>query len=76
MPEEVTGVPSANWICTGHIVRIVKHPDDPVLGVAVQFELYEVSRSRKSHWATGAGVRGPLIPPSEPEQTEEELSHK
>ena len=23
MPEEVTGVPPAQWLCTGHVVRVV-----------------------------------------------------
>jgi len=23
MPKEVTGVPAAQWLCTGHVVRVV-----------------------------------------------------
>ena len=67
MPEEVTGVPAANWLCTGRVVRIEKDTENARLGVAIQFDFYEVSRSQKSHWGTGAGVRGPLVPQGEPE---------
>jgi PilZ domain len=44
MPEVVTGVPEAVWLCSGHVVRV-----DPIdslwgkLGVSVQFDCYEVS---------------------------------
>jgi hypothetical protein len=76
MPEEVTGVPAAHWLCAGRVVRIVQHSDDTALGVAVQFDLYEVSRSQKPHWATGAGIRGPLIPKSESEETNRTLDHR
>jgi len=46
MPESVTGVPSAHWLCLGHVVRLV-HGDaaDPRRGVGVQFDCYEVSRA-------------------------------
>jgi hypothetical protein len=63
MPEEVTGVPSAHWLCVGHVVRVVemesprgKH------GVGVQFDYYEVSRSERPRWAIPVGLRGPFVP--------------
>src|SRR5262249_3174667 len=67
MPEEVTGVPAAQWLCTGHVVRVV--PMDPQTGkrqgVGVQFDFYEVSRSERPQWAMGVGLRGPVVPLSE-----------
>jgi hypothetical protein len=49
MPEEVTGEPTTEWRCTGHVVRIDK-PDSRTckLGVGVQFDCYEVSRVQES----------------------------
>jgi len=64
MPEEVTGVPAAQWLCTGHVVRVV--PSDSQTGkrqgVGVQFDFYEVSRFERPQWAMGAGLRGPVVP--------------
>jgi len=56
MPEEITGEPTNEWLCSGHVVRI--EPFDSVrgkLGVGVQFDCYEVSRqperqSASRHW--------------------------
>jgi Tfp pilus assembly protein PilZ len=63
MPEAVTGVPAAQWLCTGHVVRIVPAdlPERPC-GVGVQFDFYEVSRAKRPHWSMGVGLRGPMIP--------------
>jgi PilZ domain len=46
MPEEVIGEPTSEWRCTGHVVRIeaIKAKAGN-LGVGVQFDCYEVSRS-------------------------------
>lgn len=45
MPEAVTGMPPAQWLCTGHVARVVpmKSPKSPY-GIGVQFDCYEVSR--------------------------------
>lgn len=45
MPEEVTGQPTTEWRCTGHVVRIehVASPGDK-FGVGVHFYCYEASR--------------------------------
>ena len=63
MPEEVTGVPPAQWLCTGHVVRVVpldsQHGKN---GVGVQFDFYEVSRPERPQWAMGVGLRGPVAP--------------
>ena len=43
MPEEITHKPTAEWICTGHVVHV--RPLSALkgsLGVGVQFDCYEV----------------------------------
>jgi len=62
MPEQITGVPAAQWLCTGHVVRVVPM-DSPQgqRGVGVQFDFYEVSRPERPRWAMGSGLRGPAI---------------
>jgi len=60
MPEQVTGVPPAQWLCTGHVVRVVPTETEGKCGVGVQFDYYEVSRPERPRWAMGAGLRGPL----------------
>jgi hypothetical protein len=47
MPEEITGKPTTDWRCTGHVVRL--QPVDTLLGkfgVGVQFDCYEILRSK------------------------------
>jgi PilZ domain len=44
MPEGITGVRAAQWLCVGHVVRVV--PVEALAdtrGVGVQFDFYEVS---------------------------------
>lgn len=45
MPEAVSGEPTGEWLCSGHVVRVepIESPRGK-LGVSVQFDLYEVSR--------------------------------
>lgn len=45
MPEEITGEPTTEWLCTGHVVRVepLESPRGK-LGVGVQFDCYQVSR--------------------------------
>jgi hypothetical protein len=45
MPEEITGDPPTEWLCSGHVVRVVAI-DSPrgKLGVGVQFDCYQVTR--------------------------------
>jgi len=45
MPEEITGEPTTEWLCSGHVVR-VNPIDSPrgKLGVGVQFDCYQISR--------------------------------
>jgi hypothetical protein len=63
MPEQVTKVPTALWICTGRVVRVKSEElNENEFGIAVQFDFYEVCRSARLHWAIGAGIRGPVIP--------------
>lgn len=45
MPQEVTGQPTTEWRCTGHVVR-TEHVDSPKdkFGIGVHFYCYEASR--------------------------------
>lgn len=47
MPEEITGRPPTEWRCMGHVVRL-EPVDTPrgKLGVGVQFDCYEILRSK------------------------------
>ncbi|HLZ91834.1 MAG TPA: PilZ domain-containing protein [Candidatus Acidoferrum sp.] len=47
MPSEIIGEPSSEWRCTGHVVRVeAMEATGGKLGVGVQFDCYEVSRSK------------------------------
>jgi hypothetical protein len=47
MPEEIIGEPTSEWRCTGHIVRVEEsNTADGKRGVGVQFDCYEVSKSK------------------------------
>jgi PilZ domain len=67
MPEEITGVPAAQWLCTGHVVRVVPM-DSPrgSRGVGVQFDFYEVPRPERPRWPMGAGLRGAAVAQLQP----------
>jgi Tfp pilus assembly protein PilZ len=66
MPEQITGVPTAQWLCTGHVVRVVPvNSPQGDRGVGVQFDFYEVSRPERPQWAVGVGMRGPAIASSQ-----------
>ena len=45
MPEEITGEPTTEWRCTGHVVRVepMESPKGK-FGVGVHFYCYDVSR--------------------------------
>jgi hypothetical protein len=46
MPEEITDEPSAEWRCTGHVVRVERVDSTRgKMGIGVQFDCYEVSRA-------------------------------
>jgi len=55
MPEEVSGEPTTEWRCTGHVVR-VEQADSPKgkVGVGVQFYCSEVSRPEQHPLLVGA----------------------
>lgn len=47
MPEEISGERSAEWRCSGHVVRIEGEPSNGnKKEVAIQFDCYEVARSK------------------------------
>jgi hypothetical protein len=53
MPEIVLGEPASEWRCTGHVVRVEAiAATGGKLGVGVQFDCYEVARSKPADWAT------------------------
>ena len=54
MPEEIVGEPTGEWRCTGHVVRVEEIKSRGAkLGVGVQFDCYEVSRSTPVNVAIG-----------------------
>ena len=63
MPESITGVRTMQWICLGHVVRVVPSKvADGQQGIGVEFDFYVVSHAAKSAWASGPGIRGPVRP--------------
>jgi PilZ domain len=47
MPEEIAAEPTAEWRCTGHLVRVERvQSQGGGFGVGVRFDCYEVSRAR------------------------------
>jgi len=59
MPERVSGLPAAHWLCLGHVVRVVRgESPNTKLGVGVQFDCYEVSRpAQPKPFVTEAAAR-------------------
>jgi hypothetical protein len=47
MPEQITGKPTTEWRCTGHVVR-AQSLDSPhgKIGFGVAFDYYEILRSK------------------------------
>ena len=57
MPEEIIGEPTSEWRCTGHVVRVEAiEATGGKLGVGVQFDCYEVSRSKPAEAPVRAGT--------------------
>ncbi|HUI76090.1 MAG TPA: PilZ domain-containing protein [Candidatus Acidoferrum sp.] len=48
MPQEITGEPLAEWRYSGHVVRISPEDSRRFLGVAIQFDCYEIARASES----------------------------
>jgi hypothetical protein len=57
MPEQITGVATAQWLCTGHVVRVVPMMESTQggRGIGVQFDFYEASRPERPQWVMAAG---------------------
>jgi hypothetical protein len=54
MPEEIIGEPTSEWRCTGHVVRVEAiEATGGKLGVGVQFDCYEVLRSKPAEAPVG-----------------------
>jgi hypothetical protein len=46
MPQEITGVLTSEWLCTGHVVRVeLLSSPRGALGVGVKFDCYEMSQA-------------------------------
>lgn len=61
MPEEIIGEPTTEWRCTGHVVRVEeKEASANTTGVGVQFDCYEVSKSKRVDVATAVGQPAPI----------------
>jgi hypothetical protein len=63
MPEKISGVRAAQWMCMGHAVRVepsVAGAD--AQGVGVEFDFYVVSHTTTLKWESGPGIRGPIRP--------------
>jgi hypothetical protein len=54
MPGAIIGEETTEWRCTGHVVRVeAMEATGGKLGVGVQFDCYEVSRSKPADVAVG-----------------------
>jgi len=63
MPEGVSGVRTAQWMCMGHVVRVERRGEaSGVRGVGVEFDFYVVSHTATPKWTSGPGIRGPIRP--------------
>jgi hypothetical protein len=63
MPETISGVRPAQWICLGHVVRVEQEKAQSTRrGVGVEFDFYVVSHVATPHWDLAPGIRGPLRP--------------
>jgi hypothetical protein len=62
MPELVIGEPTTEWRCTGHVVRVeaIEHATGKI-GVGVQFDCYEVSRSTTIEAPVSTAVPGRVL---------------
>jgi PilZ domain len=57
MPEEIIGGPASEWRCTGHVVRVEAiEATGGRVGVGVQFDCYEVSRSKLAEAPVSKGT--------------------
>ena len=63
MPEKISGVRAAHWLCMGHVVRVVSgEAANGARGVGVEFDFYAVSHTPTLKWESGPGIRGPIRP--------------
>jgi hypothetical protein len=58
MPEEITGQPTSEWLCSGHVVRVepFESPGGRI-GVGVKFDCYEISRTAAPELASTSSGR-------------------
>jgi hypothetical protein len=57
MPGKIIGEPTSEWRCTGHVVRVEAiEATGGKVGVGVQFDCYEVSRSKPAETPESTGT--------------------
>lgn len=57
MPGEIIGEATSEWRCTGHVVRVEAiEATGGKIGVGVQFDCYEVSRSKPEEAPVSTGT--------------------
>jgi len=61
MPETISGVRAAQWMCMGHVVRVERNGNG-LRGVGVEFDFYVVSHTATPKWEQEPGIRGPIRP--------------
>lgn len=63
MPEIISGVCAAQWMCMGHVVRVDRSvAAGGIRGVGVEFDFYVVSHTATPKWEQALGIRGPIRP--------------
>ena len=63
MPEAITGMPAADWICLGHLVRVEPGAAlSRTSGIGVEIDFYVVSHAATARWELAPGMRGPVSP--------------
>lgn len=72
MPEEASGEAATEWRCTGHVVRTeaIKATGGK-LGVGVQFDCYEVARSKPVEVAVGMAMSHRMMADTGPRKMRE-----
>jgi hypothetical protein len=63
MPEKISVVRMAQWMCMGHAVRVEpSEVENGARGIGVEFDFCVVSHTATPKWELRPGVRGPIRP--------------
>lgn len=58
MPEGITGVPAAKWVCLGDGVRVEEGDRPSKRRIGVEFDFYVVSHTATPRWELGPESAG------------------